>query len=458
MEQLDQNSSSISKRSSIYSRTEYKEYTPYERFLGILRSKYTKVTYIKSLRNFLHFSGLKDYTDLVTKLTDEQKHNLISDYLMYLKNEKKLSPSTILVAYSTVKRFYTVNRVKLDWDHLTNYKGKSKGKRIDDRLYTKQEIDQLLLHADLRDKVVIYTLLSTGMRVGGLAGIKIKDMEYIEKYKLYRFKVYANDEEIEERYITYCTPECADIINKYLEYRTRQGDTIKPTSPLIYRKVIRYDSKKKKAITENQFDVTLDSLSVQQIVMRLQRKSAVIPKQDEDMQNIGRIRKPVMRCHAFRKMFNTICIRNNVNHVIKEKLTGHKTGLQLDYNYYRPDNEKDELLKEYLKVVNDLTIDESNRLSKQVQELKEKNEDKDYIINGKLQEKDDQIKALQESIKFLSDTVNRALLADPANKIIPSTENNGIVKGIELKEEINNKAIGKVIPSMFTNSRSNKKS
>lgn len=102
------------------------------------------------------------------------------------------------------------------------------------------------------------------------------------------------------------------------------------------------------------------------------------------------------------------------------------------------------------------TINEENRLCKQVQELQEKNQDKDYIIQGKLIEKDDQIKALQESIKFLSDTVNRALLADPSNKIIIDDDGQqpGIVKGIELKPEINNKVVGQVIP---TNSNNKKK-
>ena len=36
--------------------------------------------------------------------------------------------------------------------------------------------------------------------------------------------------------------------------------------------------------------------------------------------------------------------------------------------------------------------------------------------------------------------------------------NDKIVKGIELKPELNNKAIGTVIPSTITNSRSNKQS
>ena len=54
------------------------------------------------------------------------------------------------------------------------------------------------------------------------------------------------------------------------------------------------------------------------------------------------------------------------------------------------------------------------------------------------------------------------MLADPANKIITKDDDgqSEIVKGIELKPEINNKAIGTVIPSStFTtnNSKSNNK-
>ena len=48
-------------------------------------------------------------------------------------------------------------------------------------------------------------------------------------------------------------------------------------------------------------------------------------------------------------------------------------------------------VKGYIAAINDLTINDENRLSKQVQELKEKNEDAEYVIKGKLQEKDDQI-------------------------------------------------------------------
>ena len=42
----------------------HQQYTRFQRFEGVLKSKHTKVTYLKSIKNFLQFSGLEDYTDL----------------------------------------------------------------------------------------------------------------------------------------------------------------------------------------------------------------------------------------------------------------------------------------------------------------------------------------------------------------------------------------------------------
>ena len=140
-----------------------------------------------------------------------------------------------------------------------------------------------------------------------------------------------------------------------------------------------------------------------------------------------------------------------------EILMGHNIGVS--GSYYKP-TEK-EVLVDYLKIMHQLIINDEFRLSEQVQELKEKNQDKDLLIKAKLAEKDNQITELQRSIKFLTDTVNRTLLADPENKIVTAPESDGmIVKGIELKPEINNKAVGKVISSSIstsTNNISNKK-
>ena len=68
---------------------------------------------------------------------------------------------------------------------------------------------------------------------------------------------------------------------------------------------------------------------------------------------------------GFRKFCNTTLVRAKVNPLMKEVLLGHRTGLE--DNYFRPQTE--EVLEEYLKAVNLLTINEENRLRLKVEEL-----------------------------------------------------------------------------------------
>ena len=82
---------------------------------------------------------------------------------------------------------------------------------------------------------------------------------------------------------------------------------------------------------------------------------------------------------------------------IREMIVGHSIGL--DSAYYKPEDE--EILHEFLKSVEALTISNENRLKKQFQEIENKNKENEYYIKGKLQEKDEEIKSLK--LKFDSE-------------------------------------------------------
>ena len=59
------------------------------------------------------------------------------------------------------------------------------------------------------------------------------------------------------------------------------------------------------------------------------------------------------------------------------------------------DPSEQELLKDYLSSVDLLTIhDDKTKLEKQIKELNEKSTDTEYIIKGRLREKDEQIQTL----------------------------------------------------------------
>ena len=78
-------------------------------------------------------------------------------------------------------------------------------------------------------------------------------------------------------------------------------------------------------------------------------------------------------------------------------------------SYYKP-TEK-ELLEDYLKAISVLSINQNNNnnaiIEKEVKELKEKNENNEYIIQSKLQERDDAISSLSESSVYINERDSR---------------------------------------------------
>jgi site-specific recombinase XerD len=96
----------------------------------------------------------------------------------------------------------------------------------------------MLKVSDERMKCVVLILTSTGMRIGGLAGLKISSLKKIDEYGLYRLTVYEGSS---EEYICFTTPECASAIDFYLGQREMWGEKLKPDSPLIRREFDRRD-------------------------------------------------------------------------------------------------------------------------------------------------------------------------------------------------------------------------
>jgi integrase len=325
-----------------------------------MNSPATIQTYKNSLELYMRYFEIGNPDDLLN-IDTEKTFEMIEDFIEHLRRKKERSLSRITSYVSALRLFYSVNKYNsIDWYTLNRFKGKERKRMVNDRCYTRNEIHQLLEHADLRMKVAILTMASSGVRVGGLALIKIKDLEYVEEYKLYRMYVYSED--IDDKYYTYCTPECAKFIDTYIETRKRQfGETITPDSPLIRKDTIIAKNLfcKPRSIQERLRVITINAGI---------RKHRKIRQGIDDPVEIRRIRTEIMNCHGLRKFFDTVCIDSDMKHIPKEIMMGHKKEQGLDRNYYRPSNGT--LLNEYLKVVNDLTISDENRLKIENRELK----------------------------------------------------------------------------------------
>jgi hypothetical protein len=114
-------------------------------------------------------------------------------------------------------------------------------------------------------------------------------------------------------------------------------------------------------------------------------------------------RKEVMANHGFRKYWNGCMIRAGAKPVVKEMLIGHNVGLE--GSYYKPTDS--ELLAEYLKGIDLLTVSEEKKLQGEGAKLKTEIADIDmmkrsYIaMKGESEEKADRIRSLEETVQML---------------------------------------------------------
>ena len=117
-------------------------------------------------------------------------------------------------------------------------------------------------------------------------------------------------------------PECASVIDAYLNHRKHCGENLKPENPLIREQFNPSDSFK----VNN--PKTISSGLVKYLVNEVLTKySALKQKIEYDYENkrkiVGR-KNSAMLTHGLRKYFDTECRKAGVYPDIVEKLMGHK--------------------------------------------------------------------------------------------------------------------------------------
>jgi hypothetical protein len=432
---------------------------PLDNFLFVLKAEDTKKQYPKRLKIFFDF-GLDPSLTLEQQAqifyNKSQKninwtYNYFRKFIEYQKirvERNEIVASTIPNYYKAAKLFCEMNDMTLNWKKIT--KGMpSRKSNADDRAPSLEEIKKLMAYPDLRIKPIVLTMLSSGIRSGAWDHLKWKHVTplYNEKEELIAAKilVYPGDK---EEYYSFITSEAYLSLKDWIEYRQSFGEKITGES-WVMRDIWQTSERSYGAyfgLAAN--PKKLKSSGIKSMMERAYRSQGLW----KPLENTRRHEFKIM--HGFRKWFKTKCENAGMKSINIEILMGHNIGVS--GSYYKPTEQ--EILIDYLKIIDQLIINDEFRLSQQVQELKEKNENKDYIIKGKLQEKEQEINDLKRSTEFLTNRFNAFLISQSENKIlINGNGQSGIVKGIQLKPEINNKAVAEIaIPS--TSSSNNKKS
>ncbi|MFZ0511011.1 MAG: hypothetical protein WAM14_05355 [Candidatus Nitrosopolaris sp.] len=371
--------------------------SPLAVFLYALKSPESVRQYPRRLKVFLDYlhleGGIEEQViEFVKRVTDNPKwlQESFMNFVLHQKERvknKEISEGTIGNYYKAVKLFCEMN-----FDHpVINWKKVVRGmprarKFALDRIPTIEEIRKLCEFPDRRIKPIVYTMMSSGIRLGAFDLLQWKHVSPITNSKeviAAKMIIYPGDPV--EEYYTFCSPEAYKELESWMDYRKRCGETITGESWVMRDIWQTYgmDYGAKFGLAGN--PKKLESIAVKRIIER-------------GLWEQG-IRKPLPKgikhhewkaAHGFRKYFKTKA-EQVMFPIHVEMLMGHDTCISM--SYYRPTEKT--LLEDYLKAVNMLSVDDDKlTLQKQVVELTEKSKDNEYIIKGKLDEKDKQVQDL----------------------------------------------------------------
>jgi integrase len=282
---------------------------------------------------------------------------MVIKYVLELKKKSKntagkpkrgeTSVNSIKKYTAGIKSFLDEHEISLPWKKIARLYPEEVTN--DYRSYTRQEISKLLSMAELRDRCIILLMASSGIRVGAIPSLTIKSLKKLEE-GLGLLTVYGESKK--SRYVTLVTPECMASIEEYLELRRKRGEKLTEKSYLIRDKYAIYSKRINSSI-----NVKEPAISIQ---IRNLIREADLPFEE------------LQPDHAARKFFNTALVNSKVDPKFKELIMGHD--MKLDKFYYdeNSDESRKEIMLEYVKAVDALTINDEFRLRKQIANYEDK--------------------------------------------------------------------------------------
>jgi integrase len=337
----------------------------YRNFIQAVHSPYSRGAYKNSLSLYLRYRGFNTCEQILQEDQKIAQAHLV-DYTIYMREELQLTKSTMNNRLAAVKKFFEKNQFELKWKHIKDYIGNG-GKRRNrkDRPYSLLEVQRMVGAADLRGKICILLMFTGGLRVGAITSLKIRDLEKIEKYQLYKLNVYSSDDDAS--YTSYVTPECTSYIDSYLEFRSLHGERpVKEDAPLI-REMFNIHDEIRAARPR-----AIDTQAFRRMIHMIGLKSGVIERLPV-LDGRGE-RRAVKMTHGLRKAFQTSAINAGMAPLYSEILMGHISGGLALESYLKPsDNdllEGNDRMIGYIGIIDALSLSDEHKLRREVQTLK----------------------------------------------------------------------------------------
>jgi integrase len=391
---------------------------PWLLYLYAIKSPATKEKYLLRLRKFLDFLDLEGNSLETKARAFAQKavndslwaFNCILRFTQIQKerfNRKEITAGTIRNYVKSIKLFCSMSDIAINWDKIT--RGLPKGRRYtDDRAPTLEEIKKLCEYPDRRIKAIVYTMVSSGIRVGAWDYLRwgnIKPIERDGRIVAARAVVYDGED---DAYITFISESAYRELVQWMKYREKAGEKITGNS-WVMRDL--WDTQVKISRGLVSIPKQLTAIGVKRLIER-----AIWAQGLRSELPAGKKRHPFATNHSLRKYFKTRCELAGMKPINIENLMGHSTGASDPY--YRPT--ENDLLQDYLGSIDALTINDEESLQTKVQDIAKRSKDNEYLIGTRLSEKENEIQSLRQRDFMNTDAI--ASLSDKLAQVMQEIE------------------------------------
>jgi hypothetical protein len=206
-------------------------------FLYALKAPETRRQWPRRLKVFLDFLKLdgttmeeraKQFMIKARQSPQWAQDNLIKFIAFQIERARRneISETTISNYYKAAKLFCEMNDLSLGWKRIR--RGIPRGRKAaNDRAPTIEEIQKLVEYPDRRIKPIIYTMASSGIRIGAWDFLQWKHVTPLTNQNgdiiAAKLLIYPGD--IEE-YYTFLTPEAYNALKDWMDFRAGYGEKI----------------------------------------------------------------------------------------------------------------------------------------------------------------------------------------------------------------------------------------
>ena len=351
----------------------------YAKFLKALKSDEAKRQGPIRLKYFFDSFYTKEdpadpSNDTFIPLTDMNIKDQINDFMAYKNDNKKIlkllkhfvrvqkrrvkagkiAAGTVWNYYKAAKLFCSENDIKINWKKISRQMPYSNG-QAQDRIPDEEEIKNLIEYPDKRIKGIVCTMISSGMKIGSWDYLQWKHITPIKdenNNRIVAAKIIITDTKNDNNeYFSFITPEAYKELDKWREYRKKHGEDVNDES-YVLRNLFEATTRNEVNEIKIQNPIKLKPAGVKSLLERAAESQKLFKPLEK-----GKHRRDWKLANSMRKFFTTQCKLAGLNSMHIEMLLGNDTGS--DSSYHIPTEKQ--LLEDYLKAVQLLTIGDENK-------------------------------------------------------------------------------------------------